>query len=131
MPVPFSDQPARQETTRRHAAQAPPHRADDALRQAHAVQEAAQHRADRPRRARDALPQAVDGPEHRRVWRAVVDEDRLRGERERPADDLDEQHAREGEPDGETALGTGRRAVGGARDERQVRREEVGEREAQ
>ena len=70
----------------------------------------------------------MEGPQDARVRRAVVDEDRHVRRRKRPPDDLAQQHPGYGDP--HRRAGLGRRGLRGARHEREIRREEVGEREA-
>ncbi|KAJ3481284.1 hypothetical protein NLG97_g7857 [Lecanicillium saksenae] len=111
-----------------HAAQRPPHQAHVAGIQAETVHCSSNHRPNRPRRAAHALAQPMHSAQHARVRRAVVDEDRHAGQRKRPARDLHEQRAADGEPHGDARLGRRRRH--GARHHGQVRHDEVRQREA-
>lgn len=76
----------------------------NAVAEAHAVQPSAQTGPNGAPGAGYALADAVHGAEDRGMRRAVVDEDRGGGEGEGAADDLDEQHAADGEPDEDAVL---------------------------
>lgn len=105
MPIPLPDKPTRHDAQPGHGRQPPKRQPHDPDLQPLAVDPAAQGGADGPGGAAGALPDAVDGAEHGRVRRAVVDQDGGGGRREGAADDLEEEEGGEGDPDGRAGFG--------------------------
>lgn len=128
MPVALSEPEASNQATDGYPSHEPEYDPDAAVAQPEAVEPAAEDRTDRSGETADANAEAVDRPQHARVRRAVVDQDGLARQRERPANDLDEQQAPERDPDPRPRLPARRRR--GRRHEREERDDRVRDGEA-